>query len=67
MGGEVCKTKGKERGPWYEVKTVYDVIISMEKQGNNASFERGLLKAWKHNPSYKKYCTEVLSKLSPLS
>ena len=26
MGGEVCKRKGYERGPWYEIKNVADVI-----------------------------------------
>lgn len=46
MGGEVCRQKGKERGPWYEIKVTRDVIISKERRGEDASFERALLRFW---------------------
>lgn len=46
MGGEVCKIKGRERGPWYEIKCVRETIKLKEASGEDASFERGLLKSW---------------------
>jgi len=27
MGGEVCHQIGRERGPWYAIKCVADVIL----------------------------------------
>jgi len=53
MGGEVCRHKGKERGPWYEIKSVMAIIISKEAKGHDASFERGLLKSWSKYPGWK--------------
>ena len=53
MGGEVCKRKGFERGPWYEIQSVKEVIIAKEVKGEDASFERDLLKSWAKYESYK--------------
>jgi len=37
---------GKEKGAWYEIKTVADNIRLKESLGKDSSFERGLLKSW---------------------
>ena len=46
MGGETCHQKGRERGRWYEIKCIKEVIINKEARGEDATFERGLLRAW---------------------
>jgi len=46
MGGEICKQIDKEKGPWLEIKRVKENIISKEKKGQDAMFERNLLKSW---------------------
>ena len=53
MSGGSCHRKGYEKGIWYDIKTVADVIKSKEAKGKDASFERGLLKAWAKYPDYK--------------
>ena len=53
MGGEVCKRKGFERGPWVAIQSVADVIKSKEARGEDASFERGLLKSWQKYEGYE--------------
>ena len=49
----VCKTKGHEKGAWFEIKCIKDIIISKESKGQDASYERGLLKAWAKVDGYK--------------
>lgn len=51
MGG-ICKTKYKERGAWFEVECIKKDIIAKEADGEDASFERGLLKAWAKVPGW---------------
>ena len=46
MGGEISHQKGKERGPWFEIQCVREIIISKEAKGEDTSFERKLLKSW---------------------
>ena len=53
MGGEVCHQKGKERGPWFEIKSIKEVIVNKEAKGEDASFERGLLKSYSKYPSWQ--------------
>ena len=53
MGGEVCYQKGKERGPWFEIKCVADTIRAKEAKGQDASFERVLLKSWSRYEGYE--------------
>jgi 5-methylcytosine-specific restriction endonuclease McrA len=53
MGGEVCYTRYKERGPWFEIQCVKNDIIAKELDGEDASFERGLLKAWGKHPGWE--------------
>ena len=53
MGGEVCKHKGSERGPWYEIKCVRETITLKEAKGQDATFERGLLKSWSKYPGWE--------------
>jgi hypothetical protein len=53
MGGEVCKQKTKERFPWYEIRCVKNDIISKESRGEDATFERELLKSWAKYPGYQ--------------
>jgi len=47
MGGD-CHAKGKERGHWYEIECVKNDIIRKEARGEDAKFERSLLRAWGH-------------------
>ena len=28
MSGGICKQKGKERGPWFEIKCIKEVIVN---------------------------------------
>lgn len=58
----MCKRKGFERGPWYEIKCVKDCIISKEAKGQDASFERELLEAWSKYEGYEE-AKETLSQL----
>ncbi len=53
MGGEICYQKGKERGPWFEIKCVRETIMSKEAKGEDATFERNLLKAWSEYKGYE--------------
>lgn len=46
MGGETCHQKGREKGRWFEIESVKQVIINKEARGEDATFERNLLKEW---------------------
>ena len=46
MGGEVCYQRTRERGPWYEIQSIKNIIVFKESQGEDASLERSLLKSW---------------------
>ncbi len=48
-----CKTKGKEQGAWFEIKSVADVIKGKESRGEDATFERDLLKSWSKYEGYE--------------
>jgi len=52
MGGS-SHAKGKERGAWYEIQCVKNSIISKESRGEDASFERSLLRSWAKYPGYE--------------
>ncbi len=52
MGG-ISKKKGKQRGASYEIQCVSDVIQAKELKGQDASFERNLLKKWSVYPEFK--------------
>lgn len=71
MGGEVCYQVGRERGPWYEITCVRDIIVSKEARGEDASFERKLLKSWAKYPGWqdagKPFGTREISKSGHLS
>lgn len=53
MGGEICYQRGRERGPWFEIKTVKEIIIWKEANNKDASFERKLLKSWANYKGYE--------------
>ena len=53
MGGEVCHQKGKERGPWYKIQCVREDILTKEAKGEDASFQRSLLRAWSKYPGFE--------------
>ena len=46
MGGEVCYQKGRERGPWFEIKCIKEVIRNKKARSEDTSFERRLLENW---------------------
>ena len=48
-----CKAKGSERGAFYEIKCIADVIRSKESRGEDASFERKLLRSWAKYKGYE--------------
>ena len=48
-----CKVKGKEKGVWFEIKSVADIIKSKELKGQDANFERNLLKSWSRHEGYE--------------
>jgi len=48
-----CYKKGSERGPWFEIQCTREVIISKEAKGEDASYERSLLKAWSKYEGYE--------------
>jgi len=52
MGGEVCYRKGYEKGPYFEIKCVQDIIVSKEAKGEDATFERRLLESWSKYPGW---------------
>lgn len=62
MSGGYCYRKGYERGPWSEIKCVSDLIKKKEAKGQDASFERSLLKSWAAYEGYEK-AKEALSAL----
>jgi hypothetical protein len=49
MSGGECHKKYNERGIEFEIKTLEDRAAALEKRGEDASFERLLIK------EYKKY------------
>ena len=53
MGGEICHQKGRERGPWFEIESIQEVIVNKEARGEDASFERELLKSWSKYPGWE--------------
>jgi len=53
MSGGECHQKGRERGSWYEIKCTQDVIRNKEARGEDASFERELLKSWAKYPGWE--------------
>ena len=53
MGGEICYQKNYERGPWYKIQTVKDIIIWKESHNQDAGFERKLLKSWAKYEGYE--------------
>lgn len=62
MGGEICHQKGRERGPWFEIKCTKEVIRNKEARGEDASFERALLKSWSKYPGWED--AKVIPRLS---
>ena len=53
MRTRVCYQKDNEQGIRFEIKCVKDNILSKEAKGQDASFERGLLKSWSKYPGYE--------------
>ena len=47
MGGEVCYQSTRERGPWFEIKCVKEI------KGEDATFERNLLRSWSKYPGWE--------------
>lgn len=43
----VCYKKGREQGLWYEIKCIEETIKIKKQLGKDASFEKGILRAYK--------------------
>jgi len=61
MGGD-CHAKGKERGHWYEVQCVANDIKRKEARGEDAKYERSLLKSWSEYEGWE-FASDVLATL----
>ena len=46
MGDKDSHKKGEEKGNWYQIKSVKEVIANKEMRGESAKFEQRLLKSW---------------------
>ncbi len=46
MGG-ICYKRYAEKGLWFEIQSIIKTIAIKEKQGKDASFEKGILKCYK--------------------
>ena len=53
MGDKLSHKKGEEKGIWYEIKCMKEVISSKEAKGIDATFERNLLKSWAKYPGWE--------------
>ena len=53
MGDKDSHKKGEERGNWYQIKCVKDVVRNKEARGEDTSFERELLKSWHNYPGWE--------------
>ena len=53
MGGEICYRKGFERGPWFEIQEMKNLIIAKEASGEDATRERKILKSWTKYEGYE--------------
>jgi hypothetical protein len=53
MRGAPSHRKNEEHGPWYEIQCVKNDIINKESRGENATFERELLKNWAKYPGWE--------------
>lgn len=53
MSGGSSYKKHEERGAWFEIKCIKDVILSREARGEEAFFERDLLKSWSKYKGYE--------------
>jgi len=60
-----CHAKRK-RGPRYEIECVRKSIVAKEKKGQDASFERSLLKSWAGYEGYES-AKRVLAQLPDAS
>ena len=53
MGRQDCHKEYHETGNWFQIECVREDIISKEAKGQDASFERSLLKAWSKYPGWE--------------
>lgn len=53
MGRQNCHKRYHETGNWFQIKCVKETILAKEKDGEDASFERNLLKSWALYPGWE--------------
>ena len=46
MGDKESHKKGEEKGNWYQIKCVKEVIAHKEARGEDTRFEKELLESW---------------------
>lgn len=56
----ICYKKGSERGLWFEIKSIEEIIAIKKDLGKDTSFEKRLLR------SYKKYSETEYAKRASL-
>ena len=52
MSGGSCYRPGFERGPWFELKCLREIITGLESRGKSAAWERKLYAAWLKHQEY---------------
>ena len=53
MSDKISHKKGEEKGTWFQIKCVKDIVRDKEARGEDASFEKKLLKSWSKFPGWK--------------
>ena len=53
MGDKDSHKKGEEKGNWYQIKSVKEVIANKEMRGESVKFERELLRSWSRYKGYE--------------
>ena len=62
MGDKLSHKKGEEKGNFYQIKCIKDVVRNKEARGEDASFERNLLKHWSKYKGWESASLSVANK-----
>ncbi|MDP2729310.1 MAG: hypothetical protein Q8O55_02350 [Dehalococcoidales bacterium] len=62
MTGGICYRSGYERGAWFELKSIREVITGKESAGKDATFERKLYGSWCKAPDFAEGDKENLAR-----
>jgi hypothetical protein len=63
MGNGVCHKAHREKGAWFECKSLIDNIIYKKRCGIDCAKEISLQKAWRNYPGYREACEKIIQEL----